>query len=62
MNKLIIIALALSLAACGHSKKKDVYKRQELKRYIGHLRQELSEDPALSIENKHGGYYKLQGE
>ena len=34
----------------------------ELKRYIGHLRQELSEDPALSIENKHGGYYKLQGE
>lgn len=27
----------------------------ELKRYIGHLRQELSEDPALSIENKHGG-------
>ena len=23
---------------------------------------ELSEDPALSIENKHGGYYKLQGE
>ena len=25
-------------------------------------RQELSEDPALSIENKHGGYYKLQGE
>ena len=23
----------------------------ELKRYIGHLRQELSEDPALSIEN-----------
>ena len=34
----------------------------ELKRYIGHLRQELSEDPAPSIENKHGGYYKLQGE
>ena len=66
LNKDVWFALIpLILPILGKEKSPNLFEIQGFTSFFflkKWCRQELSEDPALSIENKHGGYYKLQGE